>query len=212
MTRVVISTRRLYQSHDKSIAARTVVFRQVFGHESHQVDGSSRRRHWAWGAVIAALCSFAVAKAPGMQHGSAAAGHAHVTAERAMHGQARIGGHQYYGTSAAGPARNPLPGRSHVLAGGPYADGFNVYRPGMRRVFGPPGYPGDGGGRMQYAGAITPISAESRSVPRPPPNGPVRSGSIRADVARYNEERGSARATQRSTGDPRQAEGSPYRN
>ncbi|MEW9584037.1 hypothetical protein ABQJ48_21180 [Paraburkholderia sp. DGU8] len=176
------------------------------------MDGSSRRRHWAWGAVITALCSFAVAKAPGMPHGSAAAGHAQVAPDRAMHGQARNGGHQSYRTSAAGSARNPLHGRSYVLSGGPYADGFNVYRPGMRRVAGPPGYAADDGGRLQYAGAITPVSAESRSVPRPPPNGPVRSGSIRADVARYNEERGSARATQRSTGDPRQAEGSPYRN
>jgi hypothetical protein len=93
-----------------------------------------------------------------------------------------------------------------------YADGFAIYNPGMRRLAGPSGYPGDGRGRMLYAGAITPVSAESRSVPRPPPNAPVRSGSIRADVARYNEERGSARATQRPADDPRQSEGSPYRN
>ena len=106
-----------------------------------------------------------------------------------------------------------MPERSHNFAGGTYADGFNIYSPGMRRVAGPSGYTGDGGhGHMQYAGAITPVSAESRSVPRPPPNGPVRSGSIRADVARYNEERGSARAMQRPADDPRQPEGSPYRN
>ncbi|MFL9963264.1 hypothetical protein PQR02_19720 [Paraburkholderia sediminicola] len=102
--------------------------------------------------------------------------------------------------------------RGREFAGLTYADGFNIYRPGMRRVAGPSGYAGDGVGRMQYAGAITPVSAESRSVPRPPPNGPVRSGSIRADVARYNEERGSARATQRPADDPRPPEGSPYRN
>jgi hypothetical protein len=64
---------------------------------------------------------------------------------------------------------------------------------------------------MQYAGAITPVSAESRAVPRPPPNAPVRTGSIRADVARYNEERGSSRAMQRQPDDPRQQE-VPYRN
>jgi hypothetical protein len=105
-----------------------------------------------------------------------------------------------------------MPERSREFAGVTYADGFNVYRPGMRRVAGPSGYAGDGGGRMQYAGAITPVSAESRTVPRPPPNAPVRSGSIRADVARYNEERGSARAMQRPADDPRPPEGSPYRN
>jgi hypothetical protein len=95
------------------------------------------------------------------------------------------------------------------FAAGNYADGFAIYNPSMRRVAGPAG---DGRGRTDYAGAITPISAESRSVQRPPPNAPVRSGSIRADVARYNEERGSARAMQRPADDPRQPEGSPYRN
>ena len=58
----------------------------------------------------------------------------------------------------------------------------------------------------------TRVSAESRAVPRPPPNAPVRTGSIRADVARYNEERGASRAMQRPGDDPRQQEGSPYRN
>jgi hypothetical protein len=82
----------------------------------------------------------------------------------------------------------------------------------MRRVAGPAGYAGDGRGGMQYAGAITPVSAESRGVPRPPVNAPVRAGSIRADVARYNEERGSSRAMPRQADDPRQPEGSPYRN
>lgn len=37
-----------------------------------------------------------------------------------------------------------------------------------------------------------PISADARQMPRPPGGGnvPLRAGSIRADVARYNEERG----------------------
>jgi hypothetical protein len=104
------------------------------------------------------------------------------------------------------------PQRGANFAGGIYADGFGLYRPGMRPMAGPSGYSGDGRGRMQYAGAITPVSAESRTGPRQPPNGPVRSGSIRADVARYNEERGSARAMQRQGDDPRPPEGSPYRN
>jgi hypothetical protein len=81
----------------------------------------------------------------------------------------------------------------------------------MRRVAGPSGYVADGRS-MQYAGAITPVSAESRAVPRPPANAPVRAGSIRADVARYNEERGASRAMPRQSDDPRPPEGSPYRN
>jgi hypothetical protein len=135
-----------------------------------------------------------------------------------MRADASNGGH-FYGAPAVRPTRNAVANRnSRMPHGGAhfadrnYADGFAIYNPDMRRMAGPSGYAGDGRGRMQYAGAITPVSAESRSVPRPPPNAPVRSGSIRADVARYNEERGSARAMQRPADDPRQPEGSPYRN
>lgn len=195
-----------------------MVFRQVFGHESHQVDGLSRTKHWALGAVIAALCSFAYAKAPGVPHGEGGAGHSHASTEHGMRADAHNGG-RYHGAPAARPARSSMADRNlrtpqggANVAGVDYADGFGVYRPGMRRVDGLSGYSGDGRGRMQYAGAITPVSAESHGVPRPPPNAPVRGGSIRADVARYNEERGSARAMQRQADDPRPPEGSPYRN
>lgn len=92
------------------------------------------------------------------------------------------------------------------------ANGFGVYSPSVRGMGAPSRYPDDGRGRMQYAGAITQVSAESRSVPRPPANAPMRTGSIRADVARYNEERGASRVMQRQSDDPRQPEGSPYRN
>jgi hypothetical protein len=170
------------------------------------------------GAVIAALCSFAYAKGPGMPHGGGGSGYSHVAADHAMRSDGRFGG-RYQGAPSARPAHHPMaernlraPQRGANFADNNYADGFGVYRPGMRRIAGPSDYSGDSRGRMQYAGAITPVSAESRTVPRPPPNGPVRSGSIRADVARYNEERGSARATQRQADDPRQPEGSPYRN
>lgn len=63
-----------------------------------------------------------------------------------------------------------------------------------------------------YAGRLTPVSAESRTAPRQSANAPLRSGSIRADVARYNEERGSTRTMQRQSDDPRPPDGSPYRN
>lgn len=216
MPRVAISSQRSCQSHNKSIAARTVGFRQVFGHESHWVDGLSRTRHWALGAVIAALCSFAYAKAPGMPHGSGG-GYAHGPTNHAVRGDMHHGGR--YNGATAGSAHTTMVDRNARLprgganvAGGNYGNGFGIYNPGMRRVAGPAGYAGDGRGGVQYAGAITPVSAESRAVPRPPVNAPVRAGSIRADVARYNEERGSTRAMQRQADDPRQPEGSPYRN
>ncbi|MFM0596804.1 MULTISPECIES: hypothetical protein [Paraburkholderia] len=194
--------------------------RQVFGHVSHQVDGLSRTKHWALGAVIAALCSFAYAKAPGAPH-FGGGGYSHVAANHAMRGETRGGG-RYDGMPAERPtsARNLAVDRNAGLprGGANFAgrnggnNGFGVYNPGMRRVAGPAGYPGEGRGGMQYAGAITPVSAESRGVPRPPANAPVRAGSIRADVARYNEERGSGRGMPRQGEDPRQPEGSPYRN
>jgi hypothetical protein len=170
------------------------------------------------GAIIAALCSIVYAKAPGMPHGGGYShGYSQASADRLMHGA--MGKSGRYGAPAAMPPRNSLTARNSPMprgganyAGGNYADGFNGYNPGIRRVGGPSGYADDGRGRMQYAGAITPISAESRSVPRPPPNAPMRTGSIRADVARYNEERGSSRMMPRQADDPRQPEGSPYRN
>ncbi|MFM0720574.1 hypothetical protein PQQ73_30110 [Paraburkholderia strydomiana] len=182
------------------------------------MDGLSRTKHWALGAVIAALCSFAYAKAPGMSHGGGVSGYSHAAADYTRRADAG-NGERHQGVPAARPGRDSLADRSLSVphgganfAGGNYADGFGIYRPAMRRAGGPAGYSGDGRGRMQYAGAITPVSAESRGVPRPPQNAPVRGGSIRADVARYNEERGSARASQRQADDPRQSEGSPYRN
>lgn len=177
----------------------------------------SRTKHWAWGAVIAVLCSFAYAKSPGVPHGGGG-GYVYASGDRGMHRDMHGGGHAY-GAPAARPARNDMaernarPPRGVVnFANGNYANGLGSYSPGVHRVAGPGGYGGDGRGGMQYAGAITPVSAESRSVPRPPPNAPVRTGSIRADVARYNEERGSGRAMQRQVDDPRQPEGNPYRN
>jgi hypothetical protein len=216
MLRAAIHSQRSRRSQNKFTAARTVDFRQVFGHVSQRVDGLSRTKHWVLGALIAALCSFVYAKAPGMPHGGGA--NTHAAGALVMRGDPYDGA-RYYGAANLGVPRNSLAnGNSHAPRGGAkfatgdYINGFGGYNSGVRRVAGPAGYPGDGRGGMQYAGAITPISAESRTVPRPPANAPVRSGSIRADVARYNEERGSSRAMQRPGDDPRQPEGSPYRN
>ncbi|SIT35118.1 conserved hypothetical protein [Paraburkholderia ribeironis] len=169
------------------------------------------------GAAIAALCSFVYAKGP-MAHGGGFS-YSHAAADRATRADLGNAG-RYDGARTARHVRNSMADRNPRMpngganfAGSSFAERFGVYSPGMRRVAGASGYPGDGRGRMQYTGAITPVSAESRSAPRPPPNSPMRSGSIRADVARYNEERGAAsRAMQRQPDDPRQPEGSPYRN
>ncbi|MPW19527.1 hypothetical protein GCT13_22125 [Paraburkholderia sp. CNPSo 3157] len=65
----------------------------------------------------------------------------------------------------------------------------------------------------QYAGAITPISTDSRPAPRPPANAQsAHVGSIRDDVARYNEERGVSRQIPRPPADSRIPAPSPYRN
>ena len=111
-------SQRSRQSQNKSIAARTVGFRQVFGHVSHLVDGLSRTKHWALGAVIAALCSFAYAKVPGVPHGGGSGGgYSHAAAGHAMRGDARNGGH-YYGATDARPARNNVADRNARLPHG----------------------------------------------------------------------------------------------
>ena len=75
------------------------------------------------------------------------------------------------------------------------------------------GYRGDPGGNPR-GNPITPVSAESRPVPHPPADSQVRAGSIREDVARYNEERGGTlRPFPRNGGEvPRPPMPSPYRN
>lgn len=169
------------------------------------------------GAVAAVLCSLACAKAPGMPHGG---DRAHGSAETAMRSGSHGGGAHYAAAPVApvsshtvmADRNTPLPrgGADFGVSSG--ADNFGVYNPGMRRTTGLANYAGEGRGGMQYAGALTQVSAESHGVPRPPVNAPVRTGSIRADVARYNEERGPGRGMQRQSDDPRQPEGSPYRN
>ncbi|WP_459622734.1 peptide-binding protein [Burkholderia sp. 3C] len=63
-------------------------------------------------------------------------------------------------------------------------------------------------GRYAPVNPYRPISANAESMQRPGSNyAPMRSGSIRADVARYNEERGGRPAPQ-----PREQEGGGARN
>ncbi|HEY2022272.1 hypothetical protein [Paraburkholderia sp.] len=185
------------------------------------MDGLSRTRRWAWGAVIAALCSFAHAKVPGAAHGGGAYPHRSAAYATRL---AMRGGGPYAGVAGAAGARSARASRDSTVpanaggqrSGADFADanygyGAGAYNWSARRIAGPSGY-ADERARMQYAGAITPVSAESRPVPHPPSNMPMRNGSIRADVARYNEERGAGRSLPRPADDSRPPEGSPYRN
>jgi hypothetical protein len=66
---------------------------------------------------------------------------------------------------------------------------------------------------VQYAGAITPVSTETRGAPRPPTNTQtIHTGSIRDDVARYNEERVSRQIARPPADSGRPQGPSPYRN
>lgn len=101
------------------------------------------------------------------------------------HGGHGFGGHGFgggdmraYGQAAAG---GPVWRRAAPPAGGVSGSGS---RWGLRPT---PSY-----GHYAAQSPYRPISAEVRQMPRPPGGGnvPLRAGSIRADVARYNEERG----------------------
>ena len=67
--------------------------------------------------------------------------------------------------------------------------------------------------RVAAGSGLTPISAEVRGGPRADQAAQLRTGgSIRADIARYNEERSSPRPSGRQGDDPRLPANSPYRN
>jgi hypothetical protein len=139
------------------------------------------------GAVLTALCSLAYARMPQAPHGGGAGG---------GFSHARIQ-HDVRNVRAERGAPMDHSIRLAREAGGVHG-GYNTSQP--QRVAG--GYRDDNRADprsgFQYAGAITPVSAETRSVPRPPEDeSMVRAGSIRADVARYNEERGASRPVPR---------------
>jgi hypothetical protein len=148
-------------------------------------------KQWILCAVLTALCSLAYARAPQTPHGGGSGGgFAHA-------------GFQHDGRNARivrgqGGPRGGYSAQPQRVAGSGYR--------GDSRV--------DSRGGFQYAGAITPVSAETRSAPRPPVDeSMVRAGSIRADVARYNEERGAARQVPRPPDYMERPPGpSPYRN
>jgi hypothetical protein len=163
------------------------------------------------GALVAALVSFAHAKPAPMPHaadGLRGGGSGNYNYARS-HQDARAGGRWYGMQSDRGaPADRNVHGQ-RAPNGPAYGTGYGSppRMAGQDRSW----HPDDG---MRYAGAITPISTEGHPVPRPPANAPiVRAGSIRADVARYNEERGAARPIPRPPDDlQRPPAPSPYRN
>ncbi|WP_429285068.1 hypothetical protein [Paraburkholderia sp. GAS41] len=165
-----------------------------------------KTRRWVLGAVLTALCSLAYARAPQAPHGGGGGG-----------GFAHAGApHEMRGARPEGGARADRRGWGAHDAGGAHG-GYNYAA--QQRAIANGGYRGDSRvdprNGFQYAGSITPVSTEARSVPRPPEDeSMVRAGSIRADVARYNEERGAPRPVPRP---PEQYIGrppgpSPYRN
>ncbi|WP_404604148.1 hypothetical protein [Caballeronia udeis] len=67
--------------------------------------------------------------------------------------------------------------------------------------------------RVAAGSGLTPVSAEVHGGPRAEQAAQLRTGgSIRADIARYNEERSSPRPSGRQADDPRSPANSAYRN
>lgn len=171
---------------------------------------------WVLGAGLTALVAFAHAQPAYSPHGGGF--------QRAP--MVRPGGtHGGWGAQGAAPTRRET-GASWIGYGGSgrnaavptrVADQGGWHERGGNR---PPerssngGNAGYGNGYGGYRNSpITPVSAETRQVPHPPADSPVRTGSIREDVARYNEERGAFRPFPRNGGEvPRPPMSSPYRN
>jgi hypothetical protein len=179
---------------------------------------------WVLGAALSALVALAHAQpgyAPHESHGGG--GFQHAPAMRPTSGGARGG----WGQHTAGPAAAPARREAGEAA---YGGGRGVYGVSPLHVADQGGWHGGGGGGAgrepgenagggngygggYHGGPITPVSAQAHEVPHPPADSPVRTGSIREDVARYNEERGAFRPFPRNTGDvPHPPMPSPYRN
>ncbi|WP_322031851.1 peptide-binding protein [Paraburkholderia sp. J76] len=143
---------------------------------------------------------------------------------QAMHPAPRAGmswGGGYHGAPERGEGRAAMPmrvadrGGRYERAGNPAPNQWQgrVQQQAPRRDYSY-GTPFSGGYGGYRGNPITPVSAETRQVPHPPADSPVRAGSIREDVARYNEERGGTfRPFPRNGGEvPRPPMPSPYRN
>ncbi len=192
------------QSKQVFVAARAMGLGGLSGRQT-TVDGvSSKAKQWITGAIFIVLASFVQAShaRPEMQHGGFHGGGGGHFAGSPFGARGNQRGFGFGGGHAHGDramnAINVAPGRNALPIG------MQGYRGGprmMQRV------------GQQYAGGITPVSAEGRPAPRPPTNpSMIRSGSIREDVARYNEERGFGRPVPRPPEDMPRPGGSTYRN
>ncbi|HWT34853.1 MAG TPA: hypothetical protein VN289_01150 [Paraburkholderia sp.] len=202
--------------------------------------GLSRIKWWVTGALVVALTSLAYAKPSFVQHD----GHGFFGGSAGFHGSsfggpvhgnpvphANISREMPRGFPASGHAGryarndtqrtrgNNVPGRAilnDTFAGRAY--GGNASNYGAQRMMVPSDvYRNRPAGQYvgtQYAGAITPVSTDSRNAPHPPSNAQsAHVGSIRDDVTRYNEERGASRPIPHPPGDSsRIPSPSPYRN
>lgn len=189
--------------------------------------GLSRTRWYVLSALIATLSSFAYAKGPFVQHGASgfnggsySGSYAYPRANIARPMPVAVSHHAHYthndARSNVGDQRMRAASSGRVADTGRVytgnASGYTVQRmdiPGdLYRGRPSAQFPG-----IQYAGAITPVSTDSHTAPRPPANAQsAHVGSIRDDVARYNEERGASRTIPRPPGDSRVPAPSPYRN
>ncbi|AIO31430.1 peptide-binding protein [Burkholderia pseudomultivorans] len=128
---------------------------------------------WAAGVLGALLIPLALAQPP---HGGGYAfgGHGFGGGDMRAYGQPAGGAPVWRRAAPPGGVRLAVPGG--VSGAGS--------RWGLRPT---PSY-----GHYAAQSPYRPISADARQMPRPPAGGnlPLRAGSIRADVARYNEERG----------------------
>ncbi|UVE64134.1 peptide-binding protein [Burkholderia pyrrocinia] len=128
---------------------------------------------WVAGVLGALLMPLALAQPPHGGHGFGGHGFGG--------GDMRAFGQQAGRGFGGGPVWRRVPPPVGARAGG--VSGYGS-RWGLRPT---PSY-----GHYAAQSPYRPISADARQMPRPPGGGnvPLRAGSIRADVARYNEERG----------------------
>ncbi len=181
--------------------------------------GLLRMGQWIVGAGLAALVAFAHAQPAFVAHGGGgfqAPPMMHQAPRAAMpmqwggqRGVAQRGG--YGGAPGGRYSTGPM----RVADQGGWRERQGARQPERRAGNANSSPSGDpyGNGFGGYHGPIQPVSAETRQVPHPPADSPVRAGSIREDVARYNEERGAFRPFPRNGGDvPRPPMPAPYRN
>lgn len=173
---------------------------------------------WVFGAGMMALVALAHAQPANAPH-FGGGGFQRTPMVSPMSGGAPRGGMSWAGRERGGwGGREPSPVRREA---GPLSSGYRGGRGAgnvrnVRDVDSQPGRTMGGGYGPYRGGPITPVSEQMHSVPHPPADSPVRAGSIREDVARYNEERGAFRPPPPRGGDvprpPMPPMPSPYRN